>query len=86
MNIFLDVAESKAEEMIVMNMKDWEEQVTKSLLLLDKAILKGKGKVSAEKAKEKSENEYDKFKAIQDKKYISDFDKLVEETNLIENK
>lgn len=84
-NIFLDVAENKAEEMTIMKMKDWEEQVTKSLLL-DKKILKGTGTISAEQAKVKVENEYDKFRVIQDKKYLSDFDKLVEETNLIVDK
>lgn len=85
-NIFLDVAESKAQEGIVMRMEDWERQVTKSLLLLDKKILEGKGSISHEQAKEKAENEYDKFKVIQDKKYISDFDKLIVETKLIEDK
>jgi len=85
-NIFLEIAENKAEEMVVMNMKDWEEQVIKSLLLLDKEILEGKGTISAQQAKVKAEKEYDKFKVIQDKKYISDFDKLIDETNLIENK
>lgn len=86
-NIFLDVAENKAEEMTVMKMKDWEEQVTKSLLLLDKEILDGKGIISAEQAKEKAEMEYNKYKVIQDRKYISDFDKLIDTTDLIiENK
>ena len=85
-NIFLDVAESKAEEMTVMKMEDWGEQVTKSLLLLDKEILKGSGSISHEEAKDKAEAEYNKFKVIQDKKYVSDFDLLVSETNLINSK
>jgi len=85
-NIFLDVAESKAEEMTVMKMKDWEKQVIKSLLLLDKEILNGQGSVSHEQARKKAETEYNKFKVIQDKKYLSDFDRLVSEVIIIENK
>ena len=85
-NIFLDVAEAKAEEMTVMKMADWESQVTKSLLLLDKEILNDKGTISASIAKEKAESEYDKYKIIQDKNYLSDFDKLVEKTEIIEDK
>lgn len=85
-NIFLDVAEAKAEEMTVMKMADWESQVTKSLLLLDKEILSDKGTISANLAKEKAESEYDKYKIIQDKNYLSDFDKLVEKTEIIEDK
>ena len=34
-----------------------------------------KGKISAEKAKIKAENEYEKFRVEQDKYYVSDFDK-----------
>ena len=85
-NIFLDIAENKAKNQIAMKMEDWEKQVTKSLLLLDKEILKGRATISHKQAKEKAETEYDKFKVIQDKKYISDFDKLVDETNIIESK
>ena len=31
------------------------------------------------------ENEYEKYKVIQDKNYVSDFDRLLSETNQIEN-
>lgn len=58
----------------------------KSLLLLDKEVLEGQGSVTAVQAKEKAETEYDKFKVIQDKKYLSDFDKLVDKTSLITDK
>ena len=33
-----------------------------------------------EKAKQKVESEYEKYKIIQDKKFVSDFDKLIIET------
>ncbi|MEA3544537.1 MAG: cell filamentation protein Fic, partial [Thermodesulfobacteriota bacterium] len=35
------------------------------------------GKVSAIKAKLKAEGEYEKYRVIQDRKYISDFDKEI---------
>ena len=37
-------------------------------------------------AKDKAFSEYDKYKVIQDKKFISDFDKLIIETKKIEDK
>ena len=36
-------------------------------------------------AVEKAEGEYDKYKVIQDKNYVSDFDKLLNETKQIGN-
>ena len=44
------------------------------------------GDISHQQAKHKAEIEYEKFKVIQDQKYISDFDKLINETNLINDK
>lgn len=43
-------------------------------------VLNGKGKISHDKAIKKADSEYDKYAVIQDKSYISDFDKLVYET------
>jgi hypothetical protein len=40
-------------------------------------ILKDKGKISALEAKLKAEQEYDKYRMIQDKNYESDFDKEI---------
>lgn len=40
-------------------------------------ILNGAGSISAEQVKEKAYAEYDKFHLIQDKEYLSDFDKKV---------
>ena len=46
-------------------------------------VLKGKGKISHDKAMKKDEGEYDKYAVIQDRNYISDFDKLVYETEKV---
>ena len=72
---YLDLAENKAINRKVMNMKDWEEFLVQFLELTEFPILINKGKISMLVAKLKAENEYDKFRIIQDKNYISDFDR-----------
>ena len=84
-NLFLDIAENNAERNISMNMNDWKNEVETSLKLFHYDVLQNKGKVSAEKAKHKAEDEYEKYKIIQDKKFVSDFDKLLIETEKIES-
>ncbi len=74
---YLDLAENQARRQIVTRMKDWVQYLDKFLALSDYPILLEKGKVSALEAKIKAEAEYDKFRVIQDKQYISDFDEEV---------
>ncbi len=74
---YLDLAENRAEQGIVMNMKDWRVYLDKFLDLSDYPILKDKGKISALEAKLKAEAEYDKYRIVQDKNYISDFDREI---------
>lgn len=71
---YLDIAESKAKNSQVMNMKDWDEYLQKFLELTSSPILKDTWKISMLEAKLKAEAEYDKYRVIQDKNYISDFD------------
>lgn len=42
-------------------------------------VLDCKGKISAEEAKEYSEKEFEKFRVEQDKQYLSDFNKIINE-------
>ena len=84
-NLFLDIAENNAERNLSMSMSDWKNEVETSLKLFHYDILEGKGKISNETAKQKAEKEYEKYKVIQDKKFVSDFDKLLIETEKIEN-
>lgn len=79
-NIFLDIAEDNAERNIAMYMGDWVKEVENVLKMRHYSILSDKGKISKKEAEEKALNEYEKFKVIQDKKYISDFDNLILET------
>ena len=81
---YLDLAESRATNRTVMNMTDWDKFLVQFLELADYPILKDKGKISMLKAKLKAETEYEKFRVIQDKNYISDFDE--EMARLIEKK
>ncbi len=85
-NLFLDIAENNAERNIAMYMNDWKNEVENALKVFHYDILEGKGKISHKQAKEKAESEYEKYKVIQDNNYISDFDRLLNETKQIENK
>ncbi len=62
---------------IVMNMRDWIEFLDKFLAFSDYPILLHKGKITALEAKIKAESEYEKYRVIQDRDYLSDFDKLL---------
>ncbi len=74
---YLELAEIRAEQGIVMNMKDWIVFLDKFLALSDYPILLDSGKVSALEAKLKAEAEYEKYRVVQDRNYLSDFDKLL---------
>jgi hypothetical protein len=74
---YLDLAENRANRGIVMNMKDWVTFLDKFLELSDYPILLDAGKISAVEAKLKAETEYEKYRVIQDRTYISDFDREI---------
>ncbi|MCF6194501.1 MAG: virulence RhuM family protein, partial [Kangiellaceae bacterium] len=76
---YLDLAENRANRGIVMNMQDWIIFLDNFLELSDYPILLDKGKISALEAKLKAESEYDKFRVIQDKNYVSDFDRVLKQ-------
>ena len=78
-NLFLDIAQNNAERNIPMYMNDWKNEV-------ENALNEDKGKISHKQAIKKAEEEYEKYKVIQDKNYVSDFDKLIIEAKNIENK
>jgi hypothetical protein len=74
---YLDLAESRAESGIIMNMEDWLKFLHQFLDLSNAPILQHKGMVSALEAKIKAEAEYEKYKVIQDQLFESDFDKEI---------
>ena len=82
---YLDLAEMQAIRHIPMTMADWEERLNGFLTLWDYNILKDNGRISTEMAKLHAETEFEKYRVIQDKNYISDFDELVTETKKLNN-
>ena len=78
-SMYLDYAERQARKRIPMTMEDWAKKLDVFLELNDEVILQGKGRVTAEIAKAFAESEFEKYRAIQDKNYQSDFDRLLEE-------
>ncbi len=77
-SMYLDYAENQAKKGIVMYMKDWVEKLNAFLEFNEESILKDSGKVTHEIAIKLAENEYNKYKSIEDRKYRSDFDLLME--------
>ena len=75
-NSFLDLAEDMAKRHIPMTMEDWAKRIDKFLDLTDRPVLTDTGHVSAEKAKEYAETEFEKYRVIQDKLFQSDFDRF----------
>lgn len=71
---YLDLAESRARNRQIMNMKDWDKFLVQFLELADYPILKDLGKISMLQAKLKAESEYEKYRVVQDENYVSDFD------------
>jgi len=74
---YLDLAENRAINQKVMNMKDWEAFLVQFLDLADYPILTDTGKISMLEAKIKAESEFEKYRPIQDRLYESDFDREV---------
>jgi hypothetical protein len=80
------LAENRAQRGILMKMADWVGFLNRFLELSSYPILADKGKVSALEAKLKAEGEYDIYRKRQDADFMSDFDRVVEETRRLEGK
>jgi hypothetical protein len=74
---YLDMAEVQAMRRIPMTMQDWENRLGGFLKLWDREVLQDAGKVSAELAKSHAESEFEKYRLIQDRQYVSDFDRIL---------
>ncbi|TSC87676.1 MAG: hypothetical protein G01um101416_356 [Microgenomates group bacterium Gr01-1014_16] len=77
-NMYLDYAEIQAAHRRAMTMKDWIEKLNAFLKFSEYEILTDAGKVSHEVAETLALGEYEKYKKIQDKDYVSDFDRFAE--------
>ena len=71
---FIDLAELRARDHILMTMADWRDVLGRYLELNDRGLLPDAGTVTHEQAEEKALTEYEKFRVIQDREILSDFD------------
>lgn len=75
--MYLDYAEMQAKRGIIMYMKDWVAKLDTFLKFNERQILNDKGLISREVAEALALGEYEKYKKVQDKNYISDFDQEI---------
>ena len=76
--LFLDYAEDMANEHNLMTMRKWIDATDDLLKFRKKEILSNSGNISHKQALEKANEEYEKFRIKQDKKYVSSMDELYE--------
>ena len=74
---YLDFAENMTLRHIPLTMQDWEKRLNSFIEMFDYGILQDAGKVSAEIAKLYAETEFEKYRVIQDRLFMSDFDKYM---------
>jgi hypothetical protein len=72
--MYLDYAEMQAQKRVVMHMKDWVVKLNAFLCFNEREILKNNGKIAHEIAVTLAEDEYEKYRVIQDRVFESDFD------------
>jgi hypothetical protein len=82
-NAFLDLAESRAKRKIPMSMEDWAKRLDAFLEFDDREILHDAGQITKKIADERALSEFEKYRVVQDRLFMSDFDKLLLE---VENK
>ena len=76
-SLYLDYAELQAERRIPMRMEDWAKRLDGFLEFNGNELLMGPGKVSAEQAKLHAETEFEKYRIVQDRLFMSDYDKFL---------
>ncbi len=84
-SMYLDYAERQVKLGKIISMKEWKEKLEVFLKINEYNILKDNGKIKREIADKLALDEYKKYRVVQDKKYISDFDELLIESKDIKN-
>lgn len=74
---YLDFAESMTLRHIPLTMEDWENRLNGFIQMFEYGLLKDAGKVSAEIARLHTETEFEKYRVIQDRLFMSDFDRYL---------
>lgn len=83
--LYLNFAELQATREIPMSMKEWAEQLDKFLDFVGYQILDGKGKVSRREINDFVKGEFEKFRPVQDKLYMSDYNEFEQKTRELLN-
>lgn len=84
-SMYLDFAERQVKLGHIISMQEWKEKLEMFLNLNEYNILKDNGKIKREIADKLALDEYEKYRVVQDQKYISDFDELILEIKDIES-
>lgn len=84
-SMYLDHAERQVKLGKIISMKEWKEKLEVFFKINEYNILKDNGNIKREIADKLALDEYKKYRVIQDKNYISDFDELVTETKKLNN-
>ena len=74
---YLDFAENMTLRHIPLTMQDWEKRLNSFIEMFDYGILQDADKVSAEIAKLHAETEFEKYRVIQDRLFMYDFDRYM---------
>ena len=74
-NAFIDLAEQRAMDHVLMTMSDWKDLLGRYMELNNRTLLPDAGRITHEQAEEKALAEYEKFRVIQDREIMSDFDR-----------
>ncbi len=74
---YLDFAENMTLRHIPLTMQDWEKRLNSFIEMFDYGILQNAGRVTAEIARLHAETEFEKYRVIQDRLFVSDFDKYM---------
>ncbi|MBN9383399.1 MAG: virulence RhuM family protein [Chitinophagaceae bacterium] len=73
-SMYLDYAENQAKRQIPMTMADWATRLDAFLQFNEYAVLKDAGRITADIAKKLAEDQFEQFRVLQDRDYLSDFD------------
>ncbi len=74
---YLDYAETMTLRHIPLTMQDWESRLNKFIEMFEYGLLRDAGHVTMEIAKLHAESEFERYRVIQDRLFMSDFDRYM---------
>lgn len=84
--VYLDFAESMTLRHIPITMADWEQRLNSFINLFEYDLLNNSGRVTIEIARLHAETEFEKYRIIKDRLFISDYDCFLQEMKEIGKK